>query len=496
MSRELGNLLRSHAQRTPSKPAFRFHGSDRPVEVGYAQLVDDLDHCLSSRQYGQPGELVFITSAIRYESITAYLACVLGHAIPAFLSPWTPRQDRNIHATEMQLLLERFHPNLLVDAEGARRLHAQRNPALADHDGFLQFSSGTTSLKKGVLITLDKLDQQLASLGTALAITHQDKIASWLPLYHDMGLITSLFLPLYHGCTVDYLDPVEWSFRPDTLFDVIGQQASTLCWQPDFAFRHLCNFYRRADKPQPRNLSSLRALISCSEPCRASTFQEFQQAFRPFSLPDDCLQTSYAMAETVFAVSQSQTTVSGELAVRNDILSSGQPVAGCNVRIVNPMEEGVGAIQIRSPFLFDGYLNQATESIASDGWYNTGDLGSLAGGELFVVGRVDDTLVVNGKKIIAHQIEQHIGAQPGFKPGRIFCTVNADHSALVVYFEGDNSGTTTFPAVRKWVSSSSGVSLDRLVELPLGTLVKSSSGKIARKKTLAKLDALGSLVAS
>jgi hypothetical protein len=103
---------------------------------------------------------------------------------------------------------------------------------------------------------------------------------------------------------------------------------------------------------------------------------------------------------------------------------------------------------------------------------------------------------VNGKKIIAHQIEQHIGAQPGFKPGRIFCTVNADHSALVVYFEGDNSGTTTYPAVRKWVSTSSGVSLDRLVELPLGTLVKSSSGKIARKKTLAKLEALGSRFAT
>lgn len=106
-----------------------------------------------------------------------------------------------------------------------------------------------------MLITEDKLLAQLQALGQALEITPQDKIVSWLPLYHDMGLITSLFLPLYFGCSVAFLDAVEWSFKPDVLFKTIAEEQGTLCWQPDFAFQHLCKVDAQNDSAKRFDLS-------------------------------------------------------------------------------------------------------------------------------------------------------------------------------------------------------------------------------------------------
>ncbi len=486
----LQSILQSHGQCTPEKIAFSFYVSDELLTVSYSQLNADIEECLATGRYGQPGELVFIASSINYRSIVAYLSCLFNNAVPAFLSPLTPRQDKRIYESEMQVLLHRFQPNMLVDAEGERRLHDRENQACQAHTGFLQFSSGTTSLKKGVLITQTKLMAQLESLSSALAITSNDKIASWLPLYHDMGLITSLFLPLYYGCSVAYLDPVEWSYRPDSLFKVIEQEQATLCWQPDFAFRHLCRFYEKANNAEPRNLSSLRYLINCSEPCRKSTFVGFMDAFRTFFLREGVLQTCYAMAETVFAISQSQFKDLSSIEASGDFLPSGWPIEGGDIKVVDISAEGFGEIHVKCGFLFDGYFNQDTTALLPDGWYNTGDFGLIKDGLLYVMGRLDDTLIVNGKKIIAHQIEEYVGLLPGFKPGRVFCALNEDGSALTVYFEGEGVSDAEHTALRKWLACSSAVSLDRLVNLPYGTLVKSSSGKIARKKTLFKLNEL------
>lgn len=487
MNLDFHALLKSHARRTPSKVVFSFYVADELQTVTYAQFDADIDACLEKGAYGC-ADLVFIVSSISYDSIVAYLSCFFMHAVPAFLPPLTLRQDKHIHETEMQALLQRFTPNAIIDAQGTHRIHDRENPVCRAHNGFLQFSSGTTSLKKGVLITEEKLISQLESLGAALTICADDKIASWLPLYHDMGLITSLFLPLYYGCSVAYLDPVEWSFRPDSLFKVIEREQATLCWQPDFAFRHLANFYKKSADAQPRDLSSLRRIINCSEPCRVSTFLDFLDTFGSFSLREDSLQTCYAMAETVFAISQSQFKKVPD-AADTDFLPSGLPIDGCEIRIVNVSDEGYGEIHVKSEFLFGGYFNQETKTISPEGWYNTGDLGLLRNGQLYVAGRTDDTLIVNGKKIIAHQIEDYVGSQPGFKPGRVFCTLNRDGTALALYFEGEELSAGVRGALRKWAATASGVSLDSLTALPEGTLIKSSSGKIARRKTLDKLHA-------
>lgn len=490
MRKNFHSILATHAQRTPEKTAWSFATAREQHRVTYAQLLSDIEAYMRSPQCPAPSELVFISCAIDYKSMVLYLASVFNRAVPAFLSPLTARQDPNIHAQEMQALRERFNPNVVVDASGEQRIHASKNPICQAHSGFLQFSSGTTSLKKGVLITEDKLLAQLQALGQALEITPQDKIVSWLPLYHDMGLITSLFLPLYFGCSVAFLDAVEWSFKPDVLFKTIAEEQGTLCWQPDFAFQHLCKFYAQNDSAKRFDLSSVRQFISCSEPCKTSTFRAFFASFEAFGLRPDSLQTCYAMAETVFAISQSKFTGLRLESSHADLLPSGAVIEGCEIRIVPIDDEALGEIHVRSDYLFDGYFAQPSPALGADGWYNTGDLGAIEDGQLFVAGRSDDVLIVNGKKIIAHQIETYVGQQPGFKSGRVFCTLNIGGTALTVFHEGDGVLATTLKELKKWVATSSGVTLDEVVNLPPGTLVKSSSGKIARKKTLAKLSQL------
>jgi fatty-acyl-CoA synthase len=490
MRNNLFDRLQAHAAHGPDKTAWSFFTARQRCHVSYAQLLGDVVACMQSPRCPAPGELLFISSAIDYPCMVLYLAAVFQQAVPAFLSPLTPRQDPNIHASEMQALLARFYPNRLVDASGDHFYHSRQNPLCLGHSGFLQFSSGTTSLKKGVLITEAMLGGQLNALGRALAITPADKIVSWLPLYHDMGLITSLFLPLYVGCSVAFLDAVEWSFKPDALFKAIEDEQGTLCWQPDFAFGHLCKFYAQNDQAPRYNLSSVRQFISCSEPCKTSTFRQFLNTFETFGLQPDSLQTCYAMAETVFAVSHSRFSRIPRESGHGDLLPSGQVIDGCEVRIVPVDGEALGEIHVKSDYLFGGYFAQPAPTLGVDGWYNTGDLGALEGGQLFVAGRNDDVLIVNGKKIVAHQIETYLGQLPGFKSGRVFCTLSTSGTALAALHEGDEVLACTLKMAKKWVTTSSGVTLDEVVHLPPGTLVKSSSGKIARKKTLSKLDQL------
>lgn len=487
MNKTFLEKLRFHAKNTPSKIAMSFYLFGDLQTITYDQLVADVQKSLQSSSLGQPGELIFVVSSLTYKSIVAYLACLFNQSVPAFLPPLTQRQDANLFEIEMQALMARFSPNMLITTDSERRIHDQKNLRLMRHGGFMQFSSGTTSLKKGVLITESRLIAQLELLGSSLSITEEDKIASWLPLYHDMGLITSLFLPLYFGCSVAYLDSVEWSFRPDSILNVIEKERSTLSWMPDFAFRHIVNHHKKTGG-EIRNLSSIRYIINCSEPCRKATFVDFFNIFRAHSLKEECLQACYAMAETVFAVTQSQFMGGFEIIESIDgVISSGTSLSGFDIKIVSKAADEFGEVHIKSNLLFDGYFNQDIEVISRDGWYNTGDLGKIQNDNLFIVGRTDDILIVNGKKIIAHQIEDYIGLQTGFKPGRVFCTLNEDNLALIIYFEGEYERDIDKASIQRWVASSSGVSIDRLINLPYGTIIKSSSGKIARKKTLNKL---------
>jgi fatty-acyl-CoA synthase len=169
---------------------------------------------------------------------------------------------------------------------------------------FIQHSAGTTGLQKGVALTHAAVLRQLNHLVDALRITRDDRIYSWLPLYHDMGLIACFMLPMVCGLSITMQSPTDWVMQPATMLKIISDNRCTLAWLPNFAFQFTarrvpCELRKRFD------LSSMRMFINCSEPVRASSMDEFFSAFASCGLQPSALQTSYAMAENVFAVTQS-----------------------------------------------------------------------------------------------------------------------------------------------------------------------------------------------
>ena len=391
---------------------------------------------------------------------------------------------------------------------------------------FIQHSAGTTGLQKGVALTHVAVLRQIEHLEHTLKIDGAaDCIYSWLPLYHDMGLIACFVLPMVLHMPVVMQSPLDWVMQPETMLQVITESQCTLGWMPNFAFQFVP---RRT--PQKRwaqyDLSSLRALINCSEPVRSSSMHEFEQAFGAIGLKQGVLQSSYAMAENVFAVTQSVIGSSqGPLQVWADgrkfrsehviypvspnatgavtFTSSGKVLPNNEVRIVNegdePLPAGrVGEIHVKSDSLFTGYFNRPdlTATVLVNGWYRTGDLGFLLQGELFVVGRKKDLLIVGGENLYPQDIEEIVAAHAAIHDGRVVAMglynpdLGTEDIVIVAEVEREallDDAEDVEREIRKMVVSGTGVAPRRIFLKPPKWIVKSTAGKAARSATREKL---------
>jgi fatty-acyl-CoA synthase len=387
---------------------------------------------------------------------------------------------------------------------------------------FIQHSAGTTGLQKGVALTHAAVMRQIGHLAHALRIdASRDRIYSWLPLYHDMGLIACFMLPMVCHVPVVMQSPLDWVMQPESMLQAINESKCTLGWMPNFAFQFVS---RRT--PQKRwadyDLSLLRLLINCSEPVRASSMNEFQTAFR---INPGVLQSSYAMAENVFAVTQSDIDQPGPCTVWADaqqfrmahrivtvpentagarpFTSSGKLLPNQEVRILLDSGEvaendSVGEIAIKSDCLFDGYYNRPdlTSEVFVDGWYRTGDLGFLLDGELYVTGRKKDILIVGGENIYPQDIEEIVGAHPAIHEGRVIAMgiYNPDLGTqdVVVVAEVERDDLLAEAAeleqqIRTRVVASLGIAVKAIFRKPPKWIVKSTAGKAARSATGEKL---------
>jgi fatty-acyl-CoA synthase len=346
-----------------------------------------------------------------------------------------------------------------------------------------------------------------------------------LPLYHDMGLIACFMLPMVCHVPVVMQSPLDWVMRPETMLQVFTQHRCTLAWLPNFAFQFVP---RRTPKERwaQYDMSSARMLIDCSEPVRMASMNEFYDAFAGCGMKRSALQASYAMAENVFAVTQSG--IGGEggpkvvwadgarfrgehriIAVAEDspgaiaFTSSGRLLPANEVRITEDsgadLADGwVGEIAIRSDSLFQGYYNRPdlTAQAIRGGWYYSGDLGFMLGGELFVVGRKKDLLIVGGENIYPQDIEEIVCAHPAIHDGRaialgVFNSELGTEDIIVVAEverqEQLNSADQIECDLRERVVASMGVAVRRIFLKPPKWIVKSTAGKPARSSTREKL---------
>jgi len=376
----------------------------------------------------------------------------------------------------------------------------------------LQHSSGTTGLQKPVVLSHRAVLEHLARYAESIRLDREDRIVSWLPLYHDMGLIAAFYLPLVCGVPLVQLSPMDWVSSPVMLLSEMSTHRGTIAWLPNFAYNFMADRIRGEDLSGIR-LEAVRMLINCSEPVRAESHDKFHQRFAGTGIKKASLAACYAMAETTFAVTQTPpgqearrlTLDRAELARGNVVLaggggegraivSSGAPISGCSIRILDESgrdqpEGRVGEIAISSVSMFGGYRNypEKTAEVMHGDWYHSGDLGFVLGGECYVIGRKKDVMIVSGNNVFPEDIEDAVGKVPGVIPGRVVAFGMEDEKlgteVLCVVVETDVREEDRRKALRVAILRA-GMAIDatiaRIYLVPPRWLIKSSSGKPAR----------------
>jgi len=378
----------------------------------------------------------------------------------------------------------------------------------------LQHSSGTTGLQKGVALSHRAVLSQLSAYREAIQLQPEDILVSWLPLYHDMGLIAGFLMPVLSGITLVLLSPFDWVRAPYRLFQAVSKYRGTLSWLPNFAYNFCAQKVRDRDLAGV-DLSSWRLITNCSEPVKAESHAAFYQRFAPYGLRQTALACSYAMAENVFAVTQ---TPLGSLPVTDEIdreayinarqalpprqehpktqmMSSGRALPNVRLRIVDENgadlpDRTIGEIVLQSDCMLTGYYNRpdATASALREGWYFTGDYGYALNGEIFVAGRKKDMLIIGGKNVYPQDLESLAYEVAGIHAGRAVAfgieDPDSGTEAAVMVAEVDTEDPQErqqiADSLRRHITQNSAVALRHVHLVGAKWIVKTSSGKTAR----------------
>jgi len=503
----------------------------------------------------QPGEVIILILQHGIDLVYAYFGAILHGAIPSIMPFLTEKLLPERYRADLASLISITRPvgivtykefddvvrSALLPGDSVRKIFisAEIDPPCDPEFGrlhglkrisgdvvLLQHSSGTTGLQKGVALSHQAVLNQLESYGTELGLNEKDVIVSWLPLYHDMGLIACFILPVLLRIPLVLLSPFDWIRAPYRLLQAVSDYKGTLSWLPNFAY----NFC--AQKVRDRNLdgvdlSSWRAVINCSEPMYLESHLAFYERFKGIGLKHGALATCYAMAENVFAVTQggikepimideidrdglqmeniARGALPGKPSVK--IMSAGKPLAGVKVQIVNNKgktlsDRKIGEIAINSNCMLNGYYNRPdiTEKSFLNGWYLTGDFGYSVQEQVFVTGRKKDLIIVGGKNIYPQDIEQLAMEVSGVHPGRVvvFGVTNeelgTEDVVLIaeVHTEDPEERERISDLIRQTVTRGSAIALRQVVMVGKKWLIKTSSGKIARQANRKKyLEELG-----
>jgi len=384
---------------------------------------------------------------------------------------------------------------------------------IKDSDPFLlQHSSGTTGLQKPVLLSHRAILDHAEYYGEALKINAEDKVVSWLPLYHDMGLIASFLLPLLWGIPSVQINPFDWIIAPELMFMAISNEKGSLSWMPNFAFNLMADKIHEEDI-NGISLSSMRMLINSSEPIRKDSNNRFTKKFKKFGFNPAAISTLYGMAETTMAVTQTfagnkpaqvkadRIELSrGRFVLTDDdrsarvCVSSGRLIRGCEIKIMddNRQEHSsglVGEIAIRSVSLFDGYRNypEKTAAAVHEGWYYSGDRGFEWRGEFYIIGRKKDIIISAGKNIFPEDVEDLLVSVKGLIPGRIVAFGEDDKEMgtelVSVVAETEIADKKEMDKLRIEIleaGMSADIAISNVYLVPKRWLIKSSAGKPGR----------------
>ena len=504
------------------------------------------DLCLEAQHFAgrlralgtQPGDRVLIVLPTSFEFVIVFFAVQLLGAIPvpsyppAMLERAEVALDRlshiAVHSGAAALVTNRrLRPLLGEVALRAKTIRDVLTVERLDKEGpseeytvatqpgdpgFIQYTSGSTGNPKGVLLTHHNLVSNIHAMGQALQVGHADVGVSWLPLYHDMGLIGALLFCIYWRLPLVLMAPTTFLIDPARWLWAIHRHRGTLSPAPNFAYAR-CVKRVRPNERQGLDLSSWRFALNGAEPVNAGTLDAFVEVFGPHGFRRDAILPVYGLAEASLAVAfpKPRTTLTVDSVDRQgladgqavpmvgdgavSIVGVGTAVPGHEVRVVDERgellpEREVGHIVVRGASVMAGYYHDAdaTARVLSDGWLWTGDLGYFAHKQLFITGRVKDLIIVRGRNFYAEDIERVAEQVPGVKGGGVIAFGVYDEpqaiDLVVIICETTQTDAATrerlASSVTEAVQNTVGVQVDEVVLVGPGTLPKTSSGKRQR----------------
>ncbi|HEV7377734.1 MAG TPA: AMP-binding protein, partial [Pyrinomonadaceae bacterium] len=543
-------LLQRRVQQQPLQKAYTFllDGETEEVNLTYEQ-IDRRARAIAAYLLAlrAKGERVLLLYPPGLEYISAFWGCLYAGAIAVPAYP--PRQNRSLHrlqsmVADAQSTLALTTSSLLskVDALTAQCAELKqlrwlatetipdkmaqewRSPAVGSDDlAFLQYTSGSTSIPKGVMVTHGNLLHNERMIQEAFCQTEQSVIVGWLPLYHDMGLIGNVLQPVYAGAQCVLMSPLSFLQNPFRWLSAISRYQATTSGGPNFAY-DLCVRKISAEQRVQLDLSSWEVAFNGAEPVRAETMKAFTEAFAPSGFRMKAFRPCYGLAEATLLVSSEASaddsplvkTVEAEALQSNlvaevpegvegarTLVSCGQQPTGQQVFIYRPetltecLPGEVGEICVSGPNVTKGYWNRPEEtartfqsnlSQAHTGpLLRTGDLGVMLDGNLFVTGRIKDLIIIRGRNHYPHDIERTVEqSHPALRlgSGAAFVVEIAGEERLVVAQEinvrRQFDAGEIIRAINEAVAEEHELQVHAVVLLKTGSIPKTSSGKIQR----------------
>jgi acyl carrier protein len=534
-------VLAWHADRHGERTHVHFYGSLE--QLSYAGLLRGAQAVAAALQQRQvrPGQTVGLMLPSGSAFFCCFFGCLLAGAVPVPLYPPSRRSRLAEHLLRQVGILNNAEAVLLitfnqaelaarllegevaslsdvVDAETLLAHEAAPAPVRIDSDALalLQYTSGSTGAPKGVMLTHAQLLANVRAMGTALALGPDDVCVSWLPLYHDMGLIGAWLGSLVYAVPLVLMSPLTFLARPERWLRAIHDYRGTLSAAPNFAYE-LCLRKIKDTALAGLDLSSWRVAFNGAEPVSADTVLNFSRRFRRYGFRRDTMMPVYGMAECgvglafpplgrgplIERVDRSMLMEHG-LALKSsrasaiELVGCGYPLPGYQIRVADARghelpERRQGHLQFRGPSATAGYYRNpaATAELRRGDWLDTGDLGYIAGGEVFVTGRIKDIVIRAGRNLYPQELEEAVGRLDGVRSGCVAVFACPDPRSgteqLVVVAETDETDPERRATLRAEIDQLAFQLLDStpdaIVLAPRHAVLKTSSGKIRRAAT-------------
>ncbi len=539
----LVDILDWYVQQQPDRPHIQIYQDDGKGEViSYQQLKTKAELVAAGLQQSglQSNEAVAIMLPSGPDYFYSYFGILIAGGVPVPIYPPARPSQLEDHMRRHARILDNCLAKILITVDEAKHvamlLRSQvvnlsqiktvkdlvasngvlNPPVIKPNDvAFIQYTSGSTGNPKGVVLTHANLLANIRAMGQAVQAGPDDVFVSWLPLYHDMGLIGAWLGSLYYAAQFVVMQPLSFLARPERWLWAIHHYKGTLAASPNFGYEY-CQSRINDEDIEGLDLSSWRAAFNGAEAVSPDSMKKFATRFSNYGFNEKAMMPVYGLAESsvglafpplnrgavidyidrdVFMNTGEARQVAADSPLSLKFASSGPPLKNHQIRVIDATDHELperqeGRIEFRGPSSTTGYYREAikTRQLFHGDWLDTGDLGYIANGELYVTGRIKDIIIRAGRNIYPHELEEAVGNVHGIRNGRVAVFASKDNRSgterLVIMAETRSKDEDKLSALRNEINNLStdliGGPADEVVLAPPGSVLKTSSGKIRR----------------